>query len=59
MRLLDDNTDSMDMSLSKREDLVMDREAWHAGVFLPGEFQGQSSLLGYSPWGHKESNMIE
>ena len=23
-------------------------------VFLPGESQGQRSLAGYSPWGHKE-----
>ena len=22
-------------------------------VFLPGEFHGQRSLAGYSPWGHK------
>ena len=25
-------------------------------LFLPGEFHGQRSLLGYSPWGHKESS---
>ena len=28
-------------------------------VFLPGEFHGQRSLVGYSPWGHKESNRTE
>ena len=28
-------------------------------VFLPGEFHGQRSLEGYSPWGHKESDMTE
>ena len=28
-------------------------------VFLPGEFHGQRSLVGYSLWGGKESNMTE
>ena len=28
-------------------------------VFLPGESHGQRSLVGYSPYGHKESDMTE
>jgi len=28
-------------------------------VFLPGESHGQRSLLGYSPWGRKESDMTK
>ena len=30
-----------------------------APVFLPGKFHGQRSLVGYSPWGHKESDTTE
>ena len=33
---------------------------WQATpVFLPGESHGQRSLVGYSPWGHKELDTTE
>ena len=36
------------------------RRAWQPTlVFLPGEFHGQRSLAGYSPWGCKESDTTE
>ena len=36
------------------------RRKWQpTPVFLPGKSHGQRSLVGYSPWGHKESDMTE
>ena len=36
------------------------RRAWQpTPAFLPGESHGQRSLVGYSPWGHKELNRTE
>ena len=36
------------------------RKAWQPTPgYLPGEPHGQRSLVGYSPWGHRESDMTE
>ena len=41
-----------------REDLL-EKEMATTPVFLPGKFHGRRSLVGYSPWDHKESDTTE
>ena len=38
----------------------LEKEIQPTPVFLPGEFHGQKSLAGYSPWGYKrvEHNLV-
>ena len=42
------------------QSLGQEERKWQSTpVSLPGKSHGQRSLVGYSPWGHKESNMTE
>ena len=36
----------------------LQKETQPIPVFLPGNSHGQKSFVGYSPWGHKESEQL-
>ena len=42
-----------------REDPLEEEMASHSSSLLPGESHGQRSLVGYSPWDHKELETTE
>ena len=42
-----------------QEDPLEEGMAAQSSIFLPGESHGQRSLVGYSPWGRKESGTTE
>ena len=51
-------------SVGDRFDLLVRKISWRRGwqptpALLPGKSQGQRSLVGYNPWGHKESDTTE
>ena len=43
----------------KLKTLLLEQEMATYPVFLPRKFHGQRSLVGYSPWSRKESDMTE
>ena len=56
---LDGITDSKDMSLSKLQELVMDRESWHAAVHWAARRSNQSILKEISPGCSLEGMMLK
>ena len=51
---------SGEYTIKKPHGICRGRREWQpTPVFLPGEFHGQRSLVGYSSWGHKELDTTE
>ena len=51
--------DRRDMGLIPGQEDPLEEEMATHSVFSPGKFHGQRSLVGYSPWDHKELDTTE
>ena len=51
--------DTRDMVQFLDQEGPLEKETAAHSVFLPGEFHGQRSLVGNSPWGRKDFDMTE
>ena len=47
------------VTLAGQSFLIWSQKWQPTPVFLPGKSHGQMNLVGYSPWGHKESDTTE
>ena len=51
--------DPLEKGMATHFSMLWRRKWQNTPVSLPGEFHGQRSLVGCSPWGHKELDMTE
>ena len=57
--LLSQTEKNLPAKLKTRRSIPWKGEWLSTPVFLPGVLHGQRSLVGYSPWGHRELHMTE
>ena len=56
---MQETQETQDQSLGWEDPLEKEMATLPSPTLLPGKFHGQRNLVGYSPKGHKESNMNE